>query len=39
MDGYVVKPVSVAAIRNELDRVVTEAEMLRGQEAVPETRD
>src|SRR6202790_3928209 len=38
MDGYVVKPVSVAAVRNEIHRVMTEADMLRGRETVPEGR-
>jgi two-component system sensor histidine kinase/response regulator len=38
MDGYVVKPVSVAAVRSEIGRVMAEADLLRGQEAVPEGR-
>ena len=38
MDGYVVKPVSVEAVRKEIDRVMSKAEVIAGREAVPEGR-
>jgi len=38
MDGYVVKPLSVAAVQKEIDRVMAKLEVVAGQEAVPGRR-
>jgi two-component system, sensor histidine kinase and response regulator len=38
MDGYVVKPVSAAGVRQEIDRVMAKLDALAGQEAVPGRR-
>ena len=38
MDGYVAKPVSVAAVREEIERVMAKAGAVAGQEAAPEAR-